>query len=971
MGNFGIWIFLLAEILAQKAADGPLSPEEALRSFQLEPGLRIELAAAEPLVVDPVALAFDERGRLYAAENRDYPTGPGAGKPPDGRIALLEDLDGDGRFEKRTDFADGLNFPNGLLPWKGGLLVTSAPDLLYLKDTDGDGRADARKTVLTGFSTSGSTQLRTSHPTLGPDGWIYLTSGLTGGKIVCPDRPERRALESREDVRFHPETLEYESAGGGGQFGLTFDDFGRRFVCYNRVQVQHVVLSPGALNRNPYLAFSETLHNCPALEANPLLRGGGGAARLYPISANITTADSHVGTFTAACGVLVYRGVALPEEYRGCAFSCDPTGNLVHYDRLEPDGATFDARRVRDKVEFLASPDNWFRPVFLGSGPDGALYVCDMYRKTIEHPDYLPEEIRKRADFESGKGLGRIYRVTGARAGTSGGIKPPALHGASIDKLVHELDHTEGWHRDAAFRLLVERRDEEAVPLLKAVLKKPLSAAGAAAALFALGILGGLDEEIVFQAMESKVPEVREVGARLCEPFSSSSGKLARLSRLSGDDYARVRFQCALALGGVSGELAVACLSQIAARDADDRWCRAAALGSAGGREGELLERLLRDPDLTRPGFLLLLAELGKMVGGRARDADLAEALKKLLEMSAAADGSCRIALLNGFAASARGRGKGSGLAGLADAAGSARLGAMLEQAMAQAAEVKETMPRRLAAVAFLAHACPEKVLPALLAILDSKEPAELRLEAVKALGELKSAAIAGELLAPERWKAYPPPLRNAALAAVLSHEGQVPGLLQAVEDGTVPAGAVEAARRDQLIHHQNESIRRRAEKLFKQSGSGDRMKVYEEYKPVLALKPAPANGREVFMRLCAQCHRLDREGVPVGPDLFDIRNRPKESILLHLLIPEYELLPGFTGYLVETRDGRSLTGIISSETPASITLRQAQGVEETILRRNIASLVSSNLSLMPQELEKSMTRQELADLLAYLKGES
>ncbi|MBI4584694.1 MAG: c-type cytochrome [Planctomycetes bacterium] len=970
MGNGGALLYLLAEILAQGAAGGPLAPEEALRSFQLEPGLRIELVACEPLVVDPVALAFDERGRLYAAENRDYPTGPGAGMPPGGRIALLEDLDGDGRFEKRTDFAAGLTFPNGLLPWKGGLLVTCAPDLLYLKDADGDGRADTRQVLLTGFSTGGSTQLRASHPTLGPDGWIYLTSGLTGGKVVCPDRPERPALETREDVRFHPETLECEAAGGGGQFGLTFDDFGRRFVCYNRVQVQHVVLSPRALKRNPYLAFSETLQDCPDLEANPLLRGGGGAARLYPISANITTADSHVGTFTAACGVLIYRGVALPEEYRGCAFSCDPTGNLVHYDRLDPDGATFAARRVRDKVEFLASRDDWFRPVFLGNGPDGALYVCDIYRKTIEHPDYLPEEIRKRADFESGKGLGRIYRVTGEKIGAGARVKSPAPQGAAIDELVLGLEHPEGWQRDAAFRLLVERRDKTAIPLLKAALKKPLSAASMAAALFALEVLDGLEEEIIRKAMESKVPQVREVAARLCEPYLSSSGKLARLAR-TRDVYARVRFQCALALGSASGELAVACLSQIAARDANDRWIRAAVLSSAGGREGELLEQLLRSPDLSRPGFLLLLAELGKMVGTRAQDADLAGALRKLLEMSAPAEGSCRIALLNGFASSARGRGEGSGLASLAGAGAGPQLEAMLEQAMAQAADAKEAVPLRINAISFLAHASPEKVLPALLALLDSKEPAELRIAAVRALGELKDAGAARELLVPERWKAYPPPLRNAALAAVLSHEVHLPGLLQAVEDGTVPAGAVEAARRGQLLQHQKESIRRRAEKLFKSPGPGDRRKVYEEYKPVLALKPAPANGREVFKRLCAQCHRLDREGVPVGPDLFDIRSQPKESILLHLLVPEYEMLPGFTGYLVQTRDGRSLTGLISSETPASITLRQAQGIEETILRQNIASLVSSNLSLMPQELEKSMTHQELADLLAYLKGES
>src|SRR5947208_5557138 len=179
---------LVAALLSTAAVvsgqtNSPLSPEHALSSFQCEPGLRIELAAAEPVVGDPVAIAFDEAGRLFVVENRGYPTGPGPGKPPAGIIALLEDTDGDGRYDKRTVFADGLTFPNGIMPWRGGLLVTCAPDILYLKDTNGDGRADVREVVLTGFDASNTTQLRVSHPTLGPDNWIYVTSGLTGGKI--------------------------------------------------------------------------------------------------------------------------------------------------------------------------------------------------------------------------------------------------------------------------------------------------------------------------------------------------------------------------------------------------------------------------------------------------------------------------------------------------------------------------------------------------------------------------------------------------------------------------------------------------------------------------------------------------------------------------------------------------------------------------------------------------------------------
>ena len=354
--------------------DGPLAPGDALASFRALPGLRVEQVAAEPMVVSPVACAFDGRGRLYVAENRGYPTGPGEGKPPAGRIALLEDRDGDGRMDHRVEFAEGLTFPNGVMPWKGRRRRHLRPEVLWLRDSDGDGRADERRTLFTGFSTRGSTQLRVSHPTLSPDNWIYLTSGLTGGSVTAPDHPEHPAVTlGRTDFRFRPDGRAFEAADGGSQYGLSFDDFGHRFICYNRVQVQHVVISSATLRRNPHLGFSETVENCPAEMAPEPLKGHGAAARLFPISRNVTTADSHMGTFTAACAVTVFRGDGLPDAYRGGVFSCDPTGNLVHFDRLEPAGASFRASPPSPGIEFLASTDNWMRPVFLASGPDGAL----------------------------------------------------------------------------------------------------------------------------------------------------------------------------------------------------------------------------------------------------------------------------------------------------------------------------------------------------------------------------------------------------------------------------------------------------------------------------------------------------------------------------------------------------------------------------------------------------------------------
>ena len=358
------------------AMAAPLSPDDALKSFQHEPDVRVELVAAEPLVQSPCALAFDERGRLFVAENRGYPN---TENPPQGTIAMLEDTDADGRMDKRTVFADGLTFPNGVLPWQGGVLVTCAPDLLFLKDTDGDGRADLRRVELTGFATGGSTQLRVNTPTLGPDGWIYLAAGLSGGEITSPSHPEKPAVKMTGDLRWQPHTGEFENVDGRSQYGMAFDDFGRRFICMNRIPVQHVVLSSKVLARNPHLAFSETVQDCSERTVPSALRSRDSGVRLFPISANITTADSHAGSFSAACGIHIWRGGALPEAYRGCAFTCDPTANLVHADKLVPRGATFTAEPLLDSREFLASRDDRFRPVFLASGPDGALYICLLY----------------------------------------------------------------------------------------------------------------------------------------------------------------------------------------------------------------------------------------------------------------------------------------------------------------------------------------------------------------------------------------------------------------------------------------------------------------------------------------------------------------------------------------------------------------------------------------------------------------
>jgi len=829
--------FLFVSALAAAPLPSPLSPADALKAFEAAPGLRVELVAAEPLVASPCAIAFDSKGRLFVAENRGYPIGPKEGQKPAGVIAMLEDTDGDGRMDKRTVFADGLTFPNGVLPWNGGLIVTCAPDVLFLKDNDGDGVADERKVLLTGFATTGSTQLRVNAPTVGPDGWIYLAAGLSGGTVTCPSYPERPALKMMSDIRFNSKTLEVELVDGKSQYGMSFDAFGNRFICMNRVPVQHVVFDSKWLKRNPRLAFSETVQDCNERNAFNGMNGGHDGVRLFPISSNITTADGHAGSFSAACGVRVWFAGALTPECEGAVFSCDPTGNLVHADRLTPKGATFSATPLFADREMLASRDDWFRPVYLAKGPEGALYVADMYRKVIEHPDYLPEEVRKHTDFETGKTLGRIWRV-------------------KADK-----------------------------------------------------------------------PSNQQYQVALTTP--------------------RVGFLQIIEHGNDASSQATKALASAALRESEDKWIRAAVLSGIGGREGAFLQVLLTElPRDAKVGAGL--AEVFSYLGGSFTK-------PSELTVASTASESVRLALLTGYLSSA-----GRKPAGLP-----ASFQSLLESSPSVAMDSSKAIEERAVAVKLMGRLPWERSGESLLNLALAESAPDLAAASLKAVVGYPKDEVSAALLA--GWSRYTPARRDAVLGALLGAPFHVKGVLVAVEAKRLPASAFAGVRRRQVLAAKDPTVKAMAERLLTISA---RPEALAEATKALALTPAPANGRAVFNAICATCHRLDREGYAVGPDLFDIRRQTKENILFHIVNPDAEIAPAFTAYLAEAKDGRVLSGILVGDTPTSITLRGPLGVEASLLRSDLAKLESLPGSLMPTGLEAGLSKQQLADLLAYLKGE-
>ncbi|PYV15810.1 MAG: hypothetical protein DMG07_08960 [Acidobacteria bacterium] len=602
----------------------PKSPAESLKAFRVHPDFRIELVAAEPMLASPVALDFDEDGRLYIAEFTEF--NQNASKQPlgRGRVRLLEDTDGDGRFDKSTIFLADLDATTAVCCYDGGVFVGAVPNILYARDTDGDGKADVRRVVFTGFGRDvGGEALFNSFRWLF-DNRIHLSTSNSGGEVRHAERKDARPVSVRgQGFLFDPRTEAFAVTSGGGQHGMSMDDWGRKFVCTSHDPVFLVMYDGRYLARNPYL-------EAPA--AATRIAPGGYDTKVSRISPNEpwrvvrtrlrttgveephpTEGDQPSGYFSAASGVTVFRGDAWPADYRGNLFVGEVSNNLIYRARLVPNGVGLTALRADPGAEFVASTDMWFRPVQMANGPDGALYVIDMYRFLIEAAEFMSPDIAKHLDFSAGFDKGRLYRIVPKGFEQP---KPPRLSKVATADLVPLLDHPNGWHRDTASRLLYQRQDRTAVLPLRKLAAGAKSPLGRMHSLYALDGLQALDAGTVLHGLHDADSHVREHAVRLAEPFESAPEVRARLEELTDDPDLRVRYQLAFSLGSVSGEMPSRALVKLARRDGGDSWFRLAILSSANGRAGELFRLLVADTEfrVVPHGRTLLLA-LADLIG--------------------------------------------------------------------------------------------------------------------------------------------------------------------------------------------------------------------------------------------------------------------------------------------------------------------------------------------------------------------
>ncbi len=982
-----------AALPARPDVPHPAPPE----SYELHPDLELSLFAREPDVVDPVSLSFDEFGRAYVVEMRDYPYGFGPDRKPGGTIRLLEDTDGDGSVDRGTVFAEGLSFPTSVLAWDGGVLVMAPPEVLFLKDTDGDGRADRREVVIGGIRL-GVTDSNANGLRWAFDNWIHAVNGGNGGRAKLARFGSDPVDLGDRDFRFQPATgrLEKTSHTGGG-FGLVFDDWGRSFTPHNINHIQQRVADADAFGRLPGLPPVETTHS---------ISDHGDMARIHAISTAVTRPNhpEQAGYFSSSgsMGYLGHRG--WPGDLPGSVFVCDVVGNLVHRDVLSPSGPILKASRApaEQTREFFASRDPHFRPTGVELGPDGALYLLDMQRDVIEHPDYIPRNKLEKLDLRAGQDRGRIHRLA-----PRGWTRSRELPGkaATTAELVALLASSNQWTRLTAQRLIVGRQDKSLVPDLERLAAGP-DALGRFHALWTLSGLDALPEERLERLLNDPVPELRASAVQLApQRFPASRSLRNAVIQRIADEAAPVRFAALLAVGGFQvrpAESPVASIQNVLWKDRSAAWMRRAALAALEIHdERRAASDWMRSADIrqaTDDDALLAVRELADLVGARASSND-GPALVPVLHDILGSDPPVirlpiRLAFLDGLAhglerARQHPSLPGDGVAALRSAMDPAQPSLLAATwRLARIFEIPDTaiqtdallvagrlardpsvpVAQRLEAVRLVDFADPAESAPVLLGLISGREPLVLQQAALEFLRHHREPVVGEGLV--HAWSGLSPSLRAPVVNLLVYRPSFHPALLAALESGALQLGELnlDLEHRRQLLRRATPEIRARAARFMTDDEYSNRKTIVDDMLAKLPATGVGSRGRPVFERICAQCHKVGTLGHQVGPDLTGVSHRSVEDLLSNILDPNMAMNPTYVGWTAELRDGESVTGILVAENADAVTLVQAGEIRVPVPRSQLERLKSEGKSLMPDGLEAGLSPAELRDLIAFLQ---
>ena len=930
---------------------GPRSPDRSLGSMQLQDGFEIELVAAEPLVMDPVAIDWGPDGKLWVVEMADYPLGMDDQGEPGGRVRFLEDTNQDGKYDSSTLFMDKIPYPTGVMAWRDGVIISAAPSVFFAADRDQDGRAEVVQELYRGF-VEGNQQHRVNGFERGLDNWIYLANGDSGGEVQSLKTGERVNLGG-QDLRIRPDRGMIDLQTGRTQFGRHRDDHGNWFGCSNPLPVRHFVLADHYMRRNPFVTAPPARRDIARVDNT----------QLFPVSRVLShwsgyraPAAGSGHKFTSACSTMVYRDNLLGNDFLGDTFTCAPVHNLIHRRKLVPNGVSFESTRPDDNTdhEFLASTDSWFRPATVTTGPDGALWIVDMYRLVIEHPEWIDDQREKELFLRAGHDRGRIYRVFPSSAAPRPIVKFDTLDSSAVADL---LDSSNGRVRDLAQQVLVARGDPAVTDKLEQQALQSPTPMGRLHALCTLAGIGQPKPETLITAFTDSSSTVRRHAIRLSEDHLRTENETARkilaaLNKTGPQQDPLVQLQLAYSLGEAAGNLGVEILARMAVQHTDSTYLKAAIVSSLHRDNLPAFYKAIAKHPSTAEAYRPTILQMAARMDASPFLASVVNDLLDQIDKAEPSTLSMR-SLNSTLAVIDR---KGNALPRkLQD-----RIAGVINLAMKTASSIETDPSIRVAAIELAGS--DGRNAQKLLKLLSITEPVEIQIATAGVVAPLQPQQVL------KRFSVFSPTVRSAAVDILLLRESTSLALLAAARDGTMPLNSIGLVHRQKLTNHANKQVQAEARLLFKSGqGTSERRKIAAEYKSKVTGNGKVELGKTLYTKHCSACHRFNGNGNIVGPDLTALKNRSTEALVTAIIDPGAAVEDKYIGYSVLTIDGVVHAGIIAGESSTAIELVFADGKRKTIVRSDIERIQSSGQSLMPEGMEKNITTEEMNHLITFL----
>lgn len=932
----------------------PKSPEEELLSFETVPGFTVELVAAEPLVADPIAFAFDTRGQLFVVEMKDYSEQETECL---GSIALLRDINGDGKMDERTTFVEGLSWPTAIWPWRDGVLVAEPPRITWFRDTDKDGKSDKSEVWFEGFQRT-NVQGLVNSLRWGVDGYIHGATSSSGADIV----QNKIQLRGR-DFSIDPLKKSLTPESGGGQHGMNFNRWGDKFVTSNSDHLQQVINLDQWLSEHPTSVSIPSLRRSIAedgpqaevFRASPVepWRIVRTRLRMSGVAPGIVEGGGRAaGYFTGATATLIMdqeAGFGIPGF--DTAVVCDVGSNLVHRKQVRPNGLFYTANRIDPQAELLRSSDIWFRPVQLGDGPDGAIYIADMYREVIEHPKSLPPMIKKHLDLTSGRDRGRIWRLK--PNDLTKRMTPPQkwIGDCTNQELVERLSSPIAWQRKSASQELVERNAQDVASELKRAAESKLPEANILA-LHCLSRLGQLDETTLRKAVSNAEAHVQAHAIDLIRQNGLAKAFLPELVKSSSSTEPIVQLQVALAASALPTDQRVDLLKHMIG--AKDSLVRAIIATAAADEAPQLIAAPNLAPDSLRAWLELMMPAWTKKSESQAKEIGVSLSFGLSNEKSRAS----WLAGLRSLPSAT----DASRLLKLADSKVTEAALAFVENELTKIAEDSKTPVDALSWVGLLPSDRQKAIAN------DALVPSNSESRQLPVIDSLLWADpnAASELLV-DRFQNLTPELQRAVLGGLLRYPSTLPSLAKAIKSKKVLTAQIPPDTRVRLLASNDKALGKQFSELLT-AVSADRAAIIAQYAPAITEGDVEA-GKLVFNRVCAQCHRLSEMGNDVGPPLKQLSDKSPQQLLETILDPNREIDPKYASYTVLLQDGRVFTGIIAEEAASQIVIAEAGGKKHTLARNDIDQLRSTGVSLMPNGLEQQITPEQMNQLISFLKN--